>query len=43
MKVRTRGIFARIVGYYRQIDAWNPGKKQEMRDRKFASMKLGLA
>lgn len=38
-KVKTMGVYARVVGYYRAIDAWNTGKKQEWADRK--TLKLG--
>jgi len=27
-------VYARIVGYYRPVQAWNEGKQQEFRDRK---------
>lgn len=37
-KVKTIGVYARIVGYYRPIDCWNNGKKQEWKDRAFTSM-----
>jgi anaerobic ribonucleoside-triphosphate reductase len=33
-KVKMTGQFARVVGYYRSVDAWNEGKKQEWKDRK---------
>jgi len=37
-KIKTLGIYARVVGYYRAIDAWNAGKRQEWADRKFAAI-----
>jgi len=27
-------VYSRVVGYYRPIDQWNIGKKQEFKDRK---------
>jgi anaerobic ribonucleoside-triphosphate reductase len=32
-------IYAKVVGYCRKVNNWNEGKKQEMKDRKFASFK----
>jgi anaerobic ribonucleoside-triphosphate reductase len=32
-RVKIIGQFARVVGYYRSVDAWNEGKKQEWKDR----------
>ncbi len=26
-------VFSRVVGYLRPVDAWNPGKKEEFKDR----------
>lgn len=28
-------IWTRVMGYYRPVDAWNIGKKQEFADRKY--------
>jgi len=28
-------VYSRIVGYYRPVERWNPGKKQEFRDRAY--------
>ncbi|MEA3255256.1 MAG: anaerobic ribonucleoside-triphosphate reductase [Candidatus Altiarchaeota archaeon] len=28
------GHFSRITGYYQNIDGWNNGKKQELKDRR---------
>lgn len=39
MKVLTSGVFARVCGYYRRVSAWNPGKQNEWRDRKFVDMR----
>lgn len=39
VKVKTLGIYARIVGYYRPIAAWNVGKKNEWVDRKLSVLK----
>lgn len=27
-------VYSRVVGYYRPVDAWNPGKQQEFRERR---------
>jgi len=27
-------VYSRVVGYIRQVAAWNPGKKAEFKDRK---------
>lgn len=27
-------VYSRIVGYFRPVQNWNPGKKQEFDDRK---------
>ena len=27
-------VYSRIVGYFRPVQNWNPGKKQEFSDRK---------
>ena len=37
--VKTVGIFARVVGYYRPLSNWNVGKRQEWADRKLLKMK----
>ncbi|MCL5794786.1 MAG: anaerobic ribonucleoside-triphosphate reductase [Patescibacteria group bacterium] len=26
-------VFSRVVGYLRPVDAWNPGKQEEFKDR----------
>lgn len=26
-------VYSRIVGYYRPVQSWNPGKKEEFKDR----------
>jgi len=38
-KVKTLGIYARVVGYYRPVSCWNEGKRQEWADRKVPSLK----
>ena len=30
-------IFSRIVGYYRPVDHWNEGKKEEFRQGRYLS------
>ena len=37
-KVRC-DVFAKVVGYCRRINNWNEGKKQELKDREFATVK----
>ena len=27
-------IYSRVVGYFRPVSQWNPGKQQEFKDRK---------
>lgn len=27
-------VYSRVVGYYRPVQAWNSGKKQEFKERK---------
>lgn len=27
-------IYSRVVGYYRPVQNWNPGKRQEFRERR---------
>jgi len=39
MKVRTAGVFARIVGYYSKVSNWNQGKKSEWKDRTIPTLK----
>lgn len=35
MKKRTEcEVYSRVVGYLRPVSQWNPGKKQEFKDRK---------
>ena len=26
-------VYARVVGYYRPVEQWNPGKQEEFKDR----------
>lgn len=42
MKVRAIRceIFSRVVGYYRPVESWNEGKKEEFRDRAAAGTAL---
>lgn len=37
-KIKTLGIYARIVGYYRPLANWNVGKRQEWADRKLLNV-----
>mgnify|MGYP000512913979 CR=1 FL=1 len=41
MKIKTKRviavpceIYSRVVGYFRPIQNWNPGKQQEFKERK---------
>lgn len=38
MKVKCK-IMSRIVGYYREVEAWNPAKKEEFKNRNFSEIK----
>ncbi len=31
-------VYSRIVGYYRPVQNWNDGKKEEFRDRKCVTL-----
>ena len=35
--VRTE-VYSRIVGYYRPVQSWNNGKREEFGDRKYIEM-----
>jgi anaerobic ribonucleoside-triphosphate reductase len=39
---KTTEVFSRIVGYFRPISNWNPGKKEEFEKRVEFSEKKGL-
>ena len=32
-------IYSRVVGFYRPVDHWNEGKKEEFKDRKEYELK----
>lgn len=32
-------VYSRVVGYYRPVNQWNKGKKEEFNDRKEYSVK----
>jgi len=32
-------VYSRVVGYFRPINFWNPGKQQEFEDRKTFEVK----
>ena len=36
-------VYSRVVGYYRPVQNWNDGKKEEFRDRKTFSESKALA
>ena len=31
---QTTEIYSRVVGYFRPVQSWNTGKKEEFKDRK---------
>ncbi len=35
--IRTE-VYSRIVGYYRPVQSWNKGKREEFSDRKYISL-----
>jgi len=37
-KAKTE-VYSRVVGYYRPIETWNKGKKEEFRKRKAYNLK----
>ena len=37
-KIKTE-VFSRVSGYFRPVQNWNKGKKEEFRERKFADVK----
>jgi anaerobic ribonucleoside-triphosphate reductase len=39
IKVVRCEIFSRVVGYYRPVQDWNEGKKEEFKDRKYLKFK----
>jgi hypothetical protein len=34
-------VYSRIVGYYRPVDSWNRGKREEFKDRKMITIPKG--
>ncbi len=32
--IRTE-VYSRVVGYYRPVQAWNEGKREEFRERRY--------
>lgn len=38
-RVKTLGVYMRVVGYYSKVENWNAGKKQEWADRKTPTIK----
>jgi len=39
IKVIRCEVFSRIVGYYRPLDSWNRGKREEYRQRTAVDLK----
>lgn len=35
-------VYSRVVGYYREIKKWNPGKIEEFNDRKYIDLNVNL-
>ena len=33
-------VYSRVVGYYRPIQAWHVGKKEEFKDREYVDIKI---
>ncbi len=40
---RKTEVYSRVVGYYRPVQNWNEGKKQEFEERKTFSEKKAIA
>lgn len=40
-KIKTE-IYSRVVGYFRPIDQWNKGKKEEFSERKYLDVNKAL-
>jgi len=40
---RDTEVYSRVVGYYRPVQNWNEGKKQEFEERKTFSEKKAIA
>jgi anaerobic ribonucleoside-triphosphate reductase len=38
MTVRTE-VYSRVVGYYRPIQDWNEGKREEFKERRYLKIK----
>jgi anaerobic ribonucleoside-triphosphate reductase len=32
-------VYSRVVGYYRPVQAWNEGKREEFKERKYLKTK----
>lgn len=32
-------VYSRVVGYYRPVQAWNEGKREEFRERRYLKIK----
>ena len=39
VKVIPCEIYSRVVGYYRPVQNWNIGKKQEFKERKYVRIR----
>lgn len=35
---RTCEVWSRVVGYYRPVSGWNPGKRNEFRERRLFNL-----
>lgn len=40
-KIKTE-VYSRVVGYFRPIDQWNKGKKEEFSERKYLDVNKAL-
>lgn len=41
VKIPTE-VFSRVSGYFRPLNQWNAGKKEEFNNRKFANLDKGV-
>jgi len=43
MKKVPAEVYTRVVGFYRPVNQWNPGKTEELRQRKTYKIPGGLS
>ena len=39
MRIMPVEVYSRVSGYFRPVNQWNKGKKEEFSERKFADVK----